>query len=88
MRIENEQDLAEVFPDFSLADISNLFMGGKERREPEKVSTVHIAWVPAPASNYWLFQKNIAMLESLRNYIFYFIKLLLVEHNLLPNMFS
>ena len=28
MRVENEQDVSETFPDFSLADISNLFKAG------------------------------------------------------------
>ena len=28
MRVENEQDVSETFPDFSLTDISNLFKAG------------------------------------------------------------
>ena len=31
MRIQNQQDLAEAFPDFSLADISSLFMSTGEQ---------------------------------------------------------
>ena len=41
MRIQNQQDLAEIFPDFSLADISSLFMSAdtsqEERDEPKKM---------------------------------------------------
>ncbi|ELT92478.1 hypothetical protein CAPTEDRAFT_148419 [Capitella teleta] len=37
MRIQNQQDLAEAFPDFSLADISSLFMSTREEEEALKL---------------------------------------------------
>ena len=61
MRIENEQDLTETFPDFSLADISNLFKSGgaggsadsakvrhnsaKGRHHSAKVNSTVTSWV-------------------------------------------
>lgn len=51
MRIQNEQDVAELFPDFSLADISSLFMSApvqeeeeeaEEEASPRKIDSQHL----------------------------------------------